>query len=250
MRIASALLILVSVAACDGFVDGEYRGDPLLTLQGNIVVAEAAGLEGEVPLRVSMFWVAGEPGELDDLEVVGEQTVGARAAQPARYTLDIFHPPTRRALTTTAHGAMAIAVILVYEDVNGNGRRELAERVLGGSGEYAVLYAPTGLGADAFGEPLDPGYHVMEIETGGECDEGDEVITMQPAGADRWVDLLIDAQGSVLLPDIDCDGHHEFDDDDNDDDNNGDNDDDDNDDDHSDDNQGNNGDEDGDDDRG
>ncbi len=213
---------LVGAAGCDAFVTGEYRGDPLLTLEGNILVAEEARLVGDVPLRVSMFWVAADLGELDDLEVVGEQTVGARAAQPARYTLDIYHPPTQRALTMTKDGEMAIAVILVYEDVNGNGRRESAtERVLGGSGEYAVLFAPTGLGAGAFGESLGAGYHVMEVGGGGECDDDDEVITMQPAGEDRWVDLLIDSEGSVLLPDIDCDGRHEFDDDDDDGDNNG-----------------------------
>jgi hypothetical protein len=219
-RIALASCVLIpALMGCDAFVSGDYQGDPLLTLEGNILVAEASSLEGEVPLRVSMFWVAADLSELDDLEVVGEQTVGARAAQPARYTLDIYHPPSSRAVTKTSNGDMAIAVILVYEDLNGNGRREATERALGGSGEFAVLYAPSGLDAGAFGVPLAAGYHVMEVAGGGECDDDDEVITMEPAGEDRWVDLLIDSEGSVLLPDIDCDGRHEFDDDDDDDDN-------------------------------
>lgn len=210
-----AMLSLVALCGCDAFVTGQYQGDPLLTLEGSILVSEQARLDGDVPIRVSIFWVQSELEGLEDLEVVGEQTVGARAAQPAQYTLEIYHPPAASALMTTHNGTMAIAVVLIYEDVNGDGRRDPArEAVLGGSGQYAVLYTPHGLSEDVFEVALAPGYHVMELEAD-ECEEGDEVLGMEPAEVgERRIDLLIDTEANVL-PDIDCDGVHEFEDDDN-----------------------------------
>jgi len=204
------LLATVALTGCGELADGNYRGEPLAELVGNVVVEEGAETpDGE--LRVGLFW-SGEQSAL-----LHEQDVATELEFPARYTLTVFNPPPEEAIREVEQleGAFAVGIPLIYQDLNGDGRLDLGvETIIGAAVEVALVYTDDELDiAVDWGEDdddsedgpefeeLEPGFHMLESEAG-LCALGTwlpfELTTIEQA------DILVGSYKDLLV-DVDCD---------------------------------------------
>ncbi len=201
-----ALTLTAVACGCGAVVDGSYRGEPLATLSGNIVV-EAGAATPPGDLRVALFWSGPEASI--------EQDVVTTLDFPARYTLTLYSPPPDNALFEadyTEGGPIALSTPLLYEDQDGDGQwtRGL-EPVIGASVDAALVYvtgelelhepaAETGLLEESM--ELHSGYHVLE-QAGYLCAQSATAPLVPGTGA--AVDIILGDYAPRLL-DVDCDG--------------------------------------------
>lgn len=207
-----ALLAVVvhAVSACGQLaVDGDYLGEPLFEIAGTVTLDAGAmptGARGE--LRVALFWArpanASSAGDTLDSVTAVEQDVGAASSFPARYTLTVHEPPPASLVGTAADvkGAFGLAMLLVYLDVDADGRWDRgSEDLVGAATDTAVLYAPDGLEGGRFGV-LAPGFHAVRSAIGAPACGGN----MQATAADN-VPIVVDMSfPAYALGDLDCDG--------------------------------------------
>jgi hypothetical protein len=202
-------LLATSVAACgDAAVDGEYRGEALFTLTGKVALdlgAVTTTDSGE--LRAALFWA--KPSGSADADIFDsvtsvEQELGAASTFPARYTLTIRRPPPASLIGTAAdvHGRFAVALVLVYLDLNGDARWDHAtESLVGSAPDSFVLYAPEGLSGGRYG-PVRPGFHLLV-----EAVEGHPCENAPLQGDAQNLLLIVDMRyPGHALADINCDG--------------------------------------------
>lgn len=200
------------MACGDVLVGADYQGEPLMVLEGQVLVVDSMPLpQGEV--RVAVFWSSqGEHGHQH------QQQTQISTTFPARYSLTLYTPPPDEVHYEPEHAgaALAIGVPILYDDVDMNGRFDTGEDVLGGSEDVLLLYAPERLehqppsepeeDTDAPpdeppGDPLEPGYHAVRLLEES-CDAGRLVLTVvDPADVTMVVGELWDSLG-----DVDCDG--------------------------------------------
>lgn len=213
----AALVLLASSAACDGaLVDGTYRGEPLLTVQGELKVIDktASGAPAKpLPagqLRLAVLWlgaVGAATGELFSADV--EQSLTPVAVFPARYRVALYAPPPAAAvLRDSAEGAYALGVLAAYVDANGNGAfdRDIDGLVGGATAQRVVVYAPQGLQATWLTQPIGAGYHRMVAQGAGTaCKKSGRVTLAIDAQADTEVKVFTEVP-ATLFPDVDCDG--------------------------------------------
>ena len=187
------------VGCGDAAVDGNFRGDALFTLTGKVALdlgAVATTDSGE--LRAALFWAkpTGSPdAAIFDSVTAVEQELGAASTFPARYTLTIRRPPPATLIGTAAdvQGPFAVALVLVYLDLNGDARWDHAtESLVGSAPDSFVLYAPEGLSGGRYGA-VTPGFHLLV-----------EAIEGQPCEA---TPLQGDAENLLLIVDMRYPGH-------------------------------------------
>jgi hypothetical protein len=89
MPIISALALL-ALGACQAQATSEYLGQPLITLNGQIVSSGALP-----PLEAAMLWQQGPPPTADDLELATLAPV--QTGFPATFTLHLYLPPPEAA---------------------------------------------------------------------------------------------------------------------------------------------------------
>jgi hypothetical protein len=201
------LWLAVALAACgDPLVTGEYRGEPLVELQGNLLIRSVA--RTPETLNVALFWMNRdfykEPWQL------AEQPVVSRGLALSRYQLQLYQPPPAVALQEMPNGQRAgVALLMLYNDSDrDNLWSEERELLVGGSSQYVLLYAPEALEADAVGVALPAGYHLMRLGDPAErCQSGAPMAAMTVAEGSPEVNLVAFGQLSELLPDLDCDGY-------------------------------------------
>ena len=199
-----------AVGACgDAAVDGEYRGEALFTLSGAVATEFGAVTTTDAgELRAALFWArpsgAADASLFESVTAV-EQELGAASAFPARYTLTIRRPPPASLLgtSTEVEGRFAIALVLVYLDLDGDARWNHATESLVGSAAGAfILYAPDGLTGGRYGV-VRPGFHLLAAAVDGQPCQGMPV----QANADN-LSILVDMRyPGHALADLDCDGH-------------------------------------------
>ena len=164
-----ALLPLLLLTACGGpFVDGDYQGEPLLTVQGSIFLGQGQ-LEAArdiVRVQTALFWVNPADPELEDLQVLDQQQVQASADLPTRYRIDVFRVPTGIARTPIggAGDSYSVAAIVLFDDKDRDGTKDRNEDLIGGSGSHVVLHTTTGVTLGPGLDRLAPGFHLMAIE--------------------------------------------------------------------------------------
>jgi hypothetical protein len=164
MKSLSTLLLtlLFALTGCgDPVVDTDYRGDSLLTLQGQLRATPNYQPEG--PLHVALVWfpksmLESEDGaEVPDLYMTVAEDMVIEGTFPLDYRFDVFQPPPPEALGTWGEGLQgkgAMGFLVAYEDLNGNGKLDRIpldgtpkDRVIGSSfyesPQYMVLYADT-----------------------------------------------------------------------------------------------------------
>jgi hypothetical protein len=102
MRSTSSLLLALALLSCDPQADANYRGEPLISLQGQVVSSGPAP-----PLEAAMLWQRGEPPSTDDQELATRAPVSP--AFPATFTAHLYQPPPAAARRTLAPGEVTYA---------------------------------------------------------------------------------------------------------------------------------------------
>jgi hypothetical protein len=91
------LVVALLAWSCDPQADPAYPGEPLLTLQGQVVS------QGPLPeLEAAMLWQRGEPPSMTDQDLATRAPV--QAGFPALFTAHLYHPPPAAARRTLAPG--------------------------------------------------------------------------------------------------------------------------------------------------
>jgi hypothetical protein len=98
-RIAFLIIIL---ASCDPQADSGYPGEPLVTLQGQVVSAGALP-----PLEAAMLWQRGPPPSTDEQDLATRAPV--QTGFPATFTVHLYQPPPAAARRTLAAGEVEFA---------------------------------------------------------------------------------------------------------------------------------------------
>lgn len=201
-------LALAGLVACGEIaVDGHYRGEPLFEITGTVSVSSAA-LAGDPhgELRAALFWARpgnADAGNLDTVTAV-EQEVGAASSFPAQVVLTVHEPPGASLVSATADvaGAFALARVLVYLDLDGDGIWDRGlEDLVGAANDSVVIYAPDGLGSGRYGV-LAPGFHLLRRSAGAAaCDA--PFTAVAPSDMTIVVDMRFP---TAALADVDCDG--------------------------------------------
>ncbi len=205
---------VVTVAGCDtALVDGSYRGEPLLTVTGDVrLVDKTPDAPVSFPpgtLRFAVLWLGPKGAPPESLLMASvEQTVSLVAVFPAQYEVAIHTPPPDVALVHDAAGVYALAVMAAYVDTNENGvfDRDTDKLVGGATGQRAIAYAPDGLSAAWLAQPLPPGYSrvVVQGAVGQTCKKLGHVPLALDTGTNT--ELKVFAQvPSNLFPITDCD---------------------------------------------
>lgn len=135
----SRLVLLVCVSGCGSLADGSYLGEPLLSLHGTVITDGLDESFDDEPIGVAMLWT------VNFAEGSDSQAAVVRTEFPARYTLDIYHPPPsgeriRLFGDDSFRGVIGMPVIFADSDQNGEWDRG-SEDVIGGSYTTAVLYS-------------------------------------------------------------------------------------------------------------
>lgn len=212
LLVAAGLLL----SCGDASVDGTYRGEPLLTLEGSVLVDSGDASDDELAtalgtLRVALFWSrhAGQQTDGPAVSVV-EQQVLTSAAFPAQYALSIFRPPPEPVLVDSpdGRGRYAVALVLAYVDSDDDGRWSPGiDRLVGGAREAAVLYTPDGASSAYFGERA-AGFHRVRVQAGSDPCFAAPHATLHSDGEPTLTLRLEPTNPATALLDIDCDGHH------------------------------------------
>lgn len=153
----------------------------------------------EIALGVTLVW-SDPTGDGEPFE----QPSTIEPGLPARYRLTIYQPPPPSTLYRTEGGDFAVAVLVAFEDIDGDGALDPdRESVLGGTAELAILYTPGGVDAPALGR-YGPGFHRV-VPDDGWCESPDEARFFAPDEAQSPITFgRLDEIAPALLPDLDC----------------------------------------------
>lgn len=222
----TALLISAALlAACgDPLVTGDYKGEPLLRVEGNIVLQSelaAKDLGSLGRLQVALFWLANLSPSGDTVNFRAEAgSVAQGLASPARYAFDLYHPPSDAVLVTMPDSSQPVgfALVLLFDDLNGDGARQETEPFVGGTRGLMLLYTPQTLSSDLIGTTLAPGFHLLSEVTAQNpdpltgppttCRDDATVAAFVRLDSTDQVDLDLDFIDDPWqrVPDVNCDG--------------------------------------------
>lgn len=190
---------LAALISCgDPLVEGDYRGQPLISLSGTIRVNDSLSAEEAATVRVALLWIGA--GQQEDLTQARSES-----AFPARYTLDVFTPPPARAMRelTDRDGLYALARIVLYLDADGDERLGARESMVGASPDQVLTYFTSSETTSLVSGSLRTGYQVMALRS---CDDRltDKAMLANVPTVDA-VDLVLEAGVIQGLSDLDCD---------------------------------------------
>lgn len=158
--------------SCDGaLVDGLYQGEPIHTVQGIIARFDqkVPAFAVTSPKRVSLFWSPTGQTNVPVGQLVEQSTVSVAVEALSDFRLEIFHPPATE-LYVSQTPAYAIALLLVYADVDNDGRfSEASDLLLGGALDHVVVYAPQALDAESSFARLDIPAGFFTVQTPVTC---------------------------------------------------------------------------------
>jgi hypothetical protein len=155
-------------AGCgDGIAGGDYQGDPLVTLRGNVMGSADLVDTAHPSVRIAVFFSPGGP-RVTDLNAYVEQPATARVAEvPFSFTINVFDPPGPEHLYTVpgTSTSYAIGQLLAYSDRNANNKRDSDEPIIGVTAARAILYTAQPLPAEVSptGRLLPAGYSLVSL---------------------------------------------------------------------------------------
>lgn len=194
---SSKVALLALLAGCGDPIAGVgYRGEPLLTLQGEVLNAEPLGaLDGQP--SVAVFWSAGP-----DREGSVEQAVEVETQFPAFYKLYLYLPPPDEVMHEGGRGdgmVGTVGVVLLYVDEDTDGALSPEDEPVIGAGEGSIV-----TWFETAPEDLPDGevqtYHLQSTD-----DEGCPQFGPEEGERVERTDLVV-GEVCELLPDWDCDG--------------------------------------------
>ncbi len=215
-RLAVATLLATVTSACgDPLVSGDYRGEPLAIIEGDVLFVDDVSAElPSAPLRVAVFWSTGDALQDESLEVVDslQEQVVTTGSFPARYSIFLYTPPPVSLLEPLpgSEQLAAVGMVVLYLDIDGNqrwsGQEGVFEPLIGGPEEEVILYAPDGLHGEVVEEPLAAGFHAVVPQRDELCieEEGERFVPLEP-GQTSQLNLLVGPDIDSLLYDLDCD---------------------------------------------
>ena len=179
----AALVSLVSLVVCgcgDPVAGLDYKGDPLATLQGRVVLGGGSTPAG------GLYAVVGWRTEASPEDTWTGEIVDAAGGFPASYYIDMLAPPPDGALNVDPEtgGELGFSFVVLMEDVNGNGQLDVdqsaaglptgPDRFRGGAETLLLAYAAAPFAATskigkALGGELAVGYHLMQADPRFRC---------------------------------------------------------------------------------
>jgi hypothetical protein len=162
-----ALLLLgVALTSCgDPIVDASFRGNPLVTFEGEIRGEHPDVELGSKLVRLALFMSVNGTmtRSFDDLRELRSASVAIEV--PRSWSLSLFDPPSDGFLTSLKPGGARFAVgrLLAYKDANENHQYDSEEPIVGADLGRVVVYAPQAMSAadSPTGLPLPPGFHLI-----------------------------------------------------------------------------------------
>lgn len=143
LRAAGLVLGLALLSCGDAVVERGFRGEALFTFTG-----EVASVNSETtfdhPLRAALFWSADGRTALDG-PLVEETSIGVAVRFPGIFEINVFEPPPEVAWTDPA-ADYRVGLVLVYEDVDGDGAFQPAE-LRGGARNIGLFYVERDIAA-------------------------------------------------------------------------------------------------------
>lgn len=226
LSVLAAGLLLMGTAlggglsACgEPLVDGDYHGEALFELEGSVLLQKDYWETLENPngapfppgeLRLAVFWATNINGpssqSVEAVDVVEQQAV-TTTSFPAKFKMSLFTPPPAELLAEApeGEGEVALGLVLVYTDKNGDGRWTREEDALvGGAPAQALVYTPGGASSPQLGD-LSPGYQRLRVREDPDlCSEGRLPLEKMP---NESMSLLVDPlEPTEFFLDFDCDG--------------------------------------------
>lgn len=136
-RVSLVWLVAGFVLGCDPLADAGYFGEPLLTLRGDVAGTLPEGVEGS-DVSVALVWLKGNDDDDEGFAPITESAV-VEGGFPARYRLDLFHPPPADATITLDDGTVQFGFIVAFPGADA--REEfVADDVVGIAAQHLVVY--------------------------------------------------------------------------------------------------------------
>ena len=161
-HLLSILLALPILPACDDNVDADYKGEPLVSLRGEVLMpADDATPAGDLEVVLAWQHFASD----GDYVIVEKVEVGG--SFPAAFDLDVYNPPPEATFNHAGEGEASVAVGIIVAVPTGTDTVDegAIEGVVEG---HVLVYAPADTGGDAelsafLGGPLTAGFHLLQL---------------------------------------------------------------------------------------
>jgi len=134
----------------DSVTNLAYRGAPLFQFEGQVEV-QGAFSGGEHDIRMSIFWLP-DAGWTTEEQWAEQPSTSIRVEFPSTFSIKIYHPPRESDYFQRGVGGQitqAIGRLVLYDDLNGDGRRDAGEPVVGEAPNQGIMYASKDLEAEA-----------------------------------------------------------------------------------------------------
>lgn len=209
----ACLASLLAAGCGDAAVGGGYRGEPLFTVSGWVLLESgtaylAADAVTRGRLRMAVLWSSQGPRERFDLISSVAERADAAALFPARYELTLYTPPSPALMHLTGDlGDLAIGVIVAFIDSDGDGHWDGAhEQLVGAVVGTAIVYSPEGTQDGSVGAPFPAGYALAHVNADpaicGDLGHA-QLIYRDSAEVELRVDMTFPHDAAL---DLDCDG--------------------------------------------
>lgn len=168
----ACITALAALVGCgDPLVGAAYEGTPRITLGGTVIQpgTRIPGMHG--PLALSVFWIGADSGAAP-VEQAARLDSGV-----AQYAMTLFDaPPAGAAGFSDLSGgaALALGVIALYADRDGDGALSLSrDLLLGASAQHVIAFSERGVDegmpAHTLTGTLSAGYHVLAHQVPSQC---------------------------------------------------------------------------------
>ena len=158
---------LLALAACQPQATSGYLGEPLVTLQGQVVSNGALP-----PLEAAMLWQRGDPPRPTILELATLAPV--QSGFPATFTLHLYQPPPAAARRSLIDGGVVYARANASAVPYGIAVTQISDLPASGNPSYGidalhwVIYLDTDVPAGSLtewwlGAPLGAGFHLVDV---------------------------------------------------------------------------------------
>lgn len=202
-----AVTLTMMSCTSDAFVAGDYRGEPLFSVRGDIAVAQGGSFGTEFisfdNVKLAIYWVGDARAR-----VLGRQATG-RSEFPSGYSMTLFSAPTSDLYTEVsgATGPLAVGFVIAYIDDNQDDAWDSSEQLIGSNAEIALIFRPE---EPYDGEgPFEVGYNIARVGSCARLEEMPGSALLTPLDNESRIPITLSAEVPAFLLDLDCDGQRE-----------------------------------------